>query len=204
MNDELYPMGSVYIVKVKNKTYFAFLENREGTKIKLFSSNKVMASDELLPYIQEKYGRQPIRVRCLGEPRNDAKKYMPEHQLKGTTHYPFHLKNELEMQDRYPIIFDIRKATPSKPSDNPSDYEGVNEDIPSTRRGMRILDSRMKSAWEEYKEKLSKIPSFKAHKEHYQYYATENEIDFVMEWLESMDPEKDPEPPQRSDKVLDF
>lgn len=204
MDDELYPMGSVYIVKLKNKTYFAFLENREGTKIRFFDSNKVIPSNELLSYIQEKYGRLPIRVRCLGEARNDAKKYMPEHQLKGTTHYPFHLRKELEMQDEFPIIFDIEDAKPSKPSDNSSDYEGVNEDIPSTRRGMRILDSRMKSAWSEYENELAKIPSFKAYEEHYQYYATEREINFVMEWLESRDPEKDPEPPQRSDKVLDF
>lgn len=180
-----YPTNKIYIVKVKNKVYLAFLENRDGTRIKFFGSGDVIPDSEVYNYIEKKYNRKPVWIK----------------QVNGTEYHNkycscFALTNELAGD------FQIYYSGRSKPSEDLGDYERDDENLSN-----RVLKHKMKKAFKEYKRDMAdyenareNLPSFA--KNSYTSY-TENDVCELMEWLESKDPEQEPES-EKYYSTLDF
>lgn len=200
-----YPTNKIYIVKVKNKVYLAFLENRDGTRIKFFGSGDVIPENEVYNYIEKKYNRKPVWIRQVRG--SDGRKKYCKNANSYTTHRDFYgtywdktpPPEYFDIAHDFPI-FDYDR--PSKPSDRLYEYEGDDEDLSN-----RILKRRMKKAFEEYEQKMTayenareNFPSFA--KNSYTSY-TENDVCELMEWLESKDPEQEPES-EKYYSTLDF
>lgn len=182
----MYPNSHVFVVKVQNQTYLAFLLNQEGTRIKFFGSGEVIPKSELGSYIQRKYNKSYDWVKVM----------------RGSN--PFH-QSSASMRSRmwgggsYPtgIRDDIEKAVGSKPSTDYTDYDSDNDSHLSSWGERRAQKARMEKQLAAYEERVSSYPTFSDRDS-----VTEYEICEVMSWYASKD--KEPRAPQNYGGVLDF
>ena len=182
----MYPNSHVFVVKVQNQTYLAFLLNQDGSRIKFFGSNEVIAKSELSSYIQRKYHKSYDWVRCM----------------RGTN--PFY-QSSASMRSRMwgggssqtSIRDDIERAVGSKPSTDYTDYDSDYDNHLSSWGAKRAQKARMEKQMSDYEERASQYPSFES-----PHSVTESEICEVMTWLASKD--KPPKAPENYGGVLDF
>lgn len=204
----MYPTDKIYIVKIKNKTYLAFLENRDGTRIKFFDSGDVIPINEVYSYISKRYNRPPVWIRPVSG-NEGSNKY-----CKDASRYSFNIRRGAYDSTPPAAFFSIssdlpsfNKQPPNRPSDYLGDYESDNNDLGYGRRYRRETKRRMDAALREYEQELAayederdSFPSFMKNK-YYSY--TESDICDLMEWLRARDPEKEPET-EKYYSVLDF
>lgn len=193
----MYPTNKIYIIKVKNRVYLAFLENRDGSKIKFFGSNEIIPTNEVYNYISKHYNKNPIWIRQVhgtdGRAKycKNAQSYYWVMSKYGNSYYNKTPPPEyFDIVHDLPSLFDIKE--PYRPSDNPTDYELSDNDV-----SYRELKSRMKDAFKTYEQEMiaynnarDNFPSFL--KNQCTSY-TDSDVCDLMEWLKSHDPEKEPE-----------
>ena len=181
-----YPNSNVFIVKVQNKTYLAFLLNQDGTRIKFFDSGEIIPKSELGSYIQRKYHKSYDWVKVM---RGNN----PFHQFSPISYRSQWLYN------CYPtgIRDDIEKAIGSKPSTNYLDYDSDNDGYMSSWKEKRKISFKNKQTTRRKGKKSNQKPTINKHDS-----VTEYEICEVMTWYASKD--NQPQPTQNYSSVLDF
>ena len=184
----IYPNQNVYVVRVANKTYVAFLENQDGSRIKFFDSGEVIPAQELNSYITRKYGKAPDWVRCmLGENHfyKDPRSHFQRMGMGGRNY----------QEECIRVEFDNMRGI--RPSTDYHDYDTDDDYFSNSRKEERVLSQRMNAALEAYDAKASQYPSFQS-----PHSVTDSEICEVMEWYARRD--KEYQPPENYGSVLDF
>ena len=184
----IYPNSNVYIVRVTNKTYVAFLENQDGSRIKFFGSGEVIPASELRAHISAKYGKQPDWVRCM---------LGANHFYKDTRSAFARMRCGGHSYEEESIRCELDRMVGNKPSTDYHDYDSDNDSYMSPRKEERVLKQRMNDRIAAYEAHASQFPSFQS-----QNSVTESEICEVMEWFAN----KDKSAPVRENygSVLDF
>lgn len=182
----MYPNSNVFVVKVQNQTYLAFLLNQDGTRIKFFGSNEVISKNELSSYIQNKYHKSYDWIKVM-------RGYNPFHQSSAS------MRSRMWGGGSGPtsIRDDIDRAVGSKPSTDYTDYDSDNDSHLSSWAERRAQKARMERQLADYEERVNSYPSFEERDS-----VTEYEICEVMSWYASKD--KPPQAPQNYGGVLDF
>ncbi len=181
----MYPNSNVFVVKVQNQTYLAFLLNQDGSRIKFFGSGEVIPKSELSSYIQRKYHKSYDWVKVMRGAN-------PFHQSSvslrsaawGGGGYPTSIRDEIE------------RAVGTKPSTDYRDYDSDNDGYMSSWREKRVQTARMEKQLADYEARASSYPSFAERDS-----VTEYEICEVMSWYAGKD--KPPSTPSYGG-VLDF
>lgn len=185
----IYPNANVYVVRVTNKTYVAFLENQDGSRIKFFGSGEVIPAQELKSYIARKYGKEPDWVRCMFGDNHfykDTRSHFQRMRMGGGYNY---------QEESIRVEFD--KMRGQMPSTDYHDYDTDNDYFSNSRKEERVLSQRMNAALEAYEARASQFPSFAS-----PHSVTESEICEVMEWYARRD--KDGPTHENYGSVLDF
>lgn len=181
-----YPNSNVFIVKVQNQTYLAFLLNQDGTRIKFFGSEEIISKGELHSYIQSKYNKRPDWIKCMrgSNPFQQGSVSMRSQMWGGGS-------TQTSIRD------EIDRAVGQKPSDDYRDYDSDNDGYMSSWKEKRVLSQRMEKQMAEYESRASSYPSFESY-----HSVTDYEICEVMTWLAGKD-----KPPRQSENyggVLNF
>ncbi len=182
----IYPNSNVFVVKVQNQTYLAFLLNQDGSRIKFFGSEEIIPKTDLESYIQRKYNKKPDWIKCMRGSNPFFKSTASiRSQMWGGSGYPTSIRD------------DIERAVGSKPSSDYHDYDSDNDGYMSSWKEKRVLSQRMEKQMAAYEERANSHPSFESPTS-----VTESEICDVMTWYASKD--KPPKEPEHYGGVLDF
>lgn len=186
----MYPTNKIYIIKVKDKVYLAFLENRDCTRIKFFGSEEVIPANEVYNYISKVYNRQPVWIRPVSGTEGTNKYFKDS---KNYSFSPRHGYNQTPPAAFFSIAHelpDFDYKEPSKPSKITYEYEGDDENL-----SYHALNRRKKNAFKTYEKEMNtykntrdNYPSFLKNKNSSY---TDSDVCDLMEWLKSHDLENE-------------